>query len=162
MGYGALPHVYPSPCPSAPEWQNGKSCQPCLSRFSHPNDMKAETASSARAAANHFARRRMLAQPLPIAPPRDTCSHRMCLLLARSCGGQSHPNDGNVEAVSPARGAVPECWNGVTCYLCTRRWQPVCQKTHARTVSAYRTNFLSALPHFYIPVKGVWGLGPHD
>ena len=46
------------------------------------------------------------------------------------------------------------------CAYQTRR-QQFFPKAHVPPFCAHRTHFLPALPHFYVPVKGVWGLGPH-
>jgi len=63
-------------------------------------------------------------------------------------GAKPRPNDKNTGTASPACAAIPEWQNAETFYFCTRRWQSVCQLAHARTVSARRTHFLSALSYF--------------
>ena len=47
-----------------------------------------------------------------------------------------------VETVQPvisARGAIPDCRNGATCYFRTRRWRSVCQQAHALPFCVLRT-----------------------
>jgi len=47
-------------------------------------------------------------------------------------------------APAPAEGA-PDWRDGETCQLCTRRRKSVCQRAHARTSSARRTDYLRML-----------------
>ena len=103
----------------------------------------------------------------------NACWHKLCGLQAL------HPIAGTAEPVSFARDAdsrfasrqmlsrfVPavllvfaycaliyEWGSGAIC-------QPSFLAAYALPYSAHRTHFLPALPHFYAPVKGVWGPAP--
>ena len=97
-----------------------------------------------------------LARGQSVGLPEGACSHMFRLLLLR----RALPNGRMVEPVSSARGAgnrfarrrmlahvspvapaegAPEWQDGGTCQFCSRCWQSVCQKAHARTASACRS-----------------------
>ena len=81
----------------------------------HPIDRNAQFASSAREAAGHFARGRMLAQSVSTA--RTLFPHYPIIIVVgvwglAPCSPEpltfSHPTDRNAELTSPARGAKPD------------------------------------------------------
>ena len=109
----------------------------------------------------------MIVRGMGLCPMMKTCRTRM---------RERYPIDRVVKSASFARVAgyqlvrehmlapaesAPDRQNSGACQPRTWRWRSLCRGVNARTVSARRTRFLPALPHSYVPVKGVWGLCPH-